>query len=316
LAVGDLTGDGIPDLVTNNGEIVISRGVGDGTFVLLASTPAAESFALAVGDFNGDGKLDVVSSEYGGAHLFLGAGDGTLSAQPVLALDYRSTRYVTADFNGDGILDIAGSGGVLLGGKGGLTRGAEFPAGVVAAGDFNGDGRMDLAILRATTVTVLLGAGDGTFTPGPTLDVAPDDCYNDLGVGDFDGDGKLDLVTVSNWQIGVLLGNGDGSFKSQALYSYIDVGFRSLAVGDFNSDGRLDLAVGGLSNGDVALFLGLGDGTFLPDARYLAEASGIYSVAASDLNRDGRLDLVASSGGSGSTVSILLNHGTACATHH
>jgi hypothetical protein len=148
------------------------------------------------------------------------------------------------------------------------------------------------------------------------LDVAPDDCYNDLGVGDFDGDGKLDLVTVSNWQIGVLLGNGDGSFKSQALYSYIDVGFRSLAVGDFNSDGRLDLAVGGLSNGDVALFLGLGDGTFLPDARYLAEASGIYSVAASDLNRDGRLDLVASSGGSGSTVSILLNHGTACATHH
>src|SRR5208282_1899917 len=119
----------------------------------------------------------------------------------------------------------------------------------VVAGDFNGDGRMDLAVAVAgpgtEMVEVLLGNGDGTFTPfGSTLSVGS---YPSAIVSvDFDGDGIPDLaVTIAfSSSLAVFLGNGDGTFRPAAASPETGNYPLSLLAADFNGDGIPDLAVG------------------------------------------------------------------------
>src|SRR6266699_918738 len=195
---------------------------------------------MAVGDFNGDGKLDLAVVNFGDWNIYvlLGNGDGTFQAA-------RSVYFasgggfpwyvVTADFNGDGKLDLAVSNygdnsfSVLLGnGDGTFQPPRTLPIGthpaLVAVGDFNGDGKPDLAVADygcpldctsspSNTVTVLLGNGNGTFLPGPSLTVGNGPAG--VAVGDFNGDGKPDLVITNHHgnTVTVLLGNGDGTFQ-------------------------------------------------------------------------------------------------------
>jgi len=137
-----------------------------------------------VGDFNGDGKLDIAAA-VGGSNLLvilLGDGDGTFTAatSPTSTLDGPGSLAV-ADFNGDGFPDIAVVNGgndtlsILLS-RGDGTFNAQsrsLPSGssawTLTTGDFNGDGKSDLAVTNAlthSTVQILLGNGDGTFTNG------------------------------------------------------------------------------------------------------------------------------------------------------
>jgi hypothetical protein len=176
------------------------------------------------------------------------------------------------------------------------------------SGDFNRDGAIDLAVVNAgnSSVSVLLGHGDGTFADPNTFTVGTNIVA--LAEGDFNGDGKLDVVTADQGTNTVLLlgGNGDGTF--QAPLSYAAGQYPStLAVGDLNGDGKPDLAVASAASNTVSVLLNDGAGGFQAPATN-AVGSSPQAVAIGDFNGDHEPDLVTANGGS-NTVSVLLNQG-------
>ena len=173
----------------------------------------------------------------------------------------------------------------------------------VAAGDFNADGRVDLAIanscadvdcLENGVVKVLLGNGDGTFSPHHAYQSALNGSSTDITAADFNGDGKLDIAVVNGGysvkgDVSILLGNGKGGFGSP-MPSKPDGVPLFVVAGDFNGDGKMDMAVTLLAD-SVAVLLGNGDGTFQRAVTYPTEVSP-QLVAVADLNADGNPDLV------------------------
>jgi hypothetical protein len=266
-----------------------------------------------VADFNGDGKLDILTSD---GTLNLGNGDGTFTTgAPVVG-----GALAVADFNGDGKPDVLQEGTgtlvVLLGNGDGtfqpaISTNSGASLAVVAAADLNGDGRADVAGVFNNTLLVYLSKGDGTFAAGVPYNLGtllPVDA--DMLFADFNGDNKIDVsvFTEGNGMPGqeiVLLGNGDGTFQSNPITSSGVVAPMSIVVGDFNGDGKLDLATaelvgsGSAQVATVVLQLGNGDGTFqTPTAVCTGPYSGFVfggeglALATADLNGDGKLDLV------------------------
>jgi VCBS repeat protein len=184
----------------------------------------------------------------------------------------------------------------------------------VAVGDVNNDGKLDVAIVHfssASTVTVLLGNGDGTFQTGVDFSTGPSP--NSVRMGDLNNDGNLDLVTTSGSSatVWVLVGNGNGTFQSARDYPTNPAPV-SVAIGDLNGDGNVDLAVGNLTLGSpavgtVTIELGDGFGTFVP-TYYPATGNGNKSVAIKDLNADGKPDIVSANYLDG-TASVLIGNG-------
>jgi len=298
-----------------------------------ASSPATGSFpmSVAVGDFNGDGKLDLAVANWdsGTVSILLGDGTGNFTLASSPAVGSYPESVAVGDFNGDGKLDLAVANGgsntvsILLGdGTGNFTLASSPAVGgypmSVAVGDFNGDGKLDLAVANelSNTVSILLGDGTGNFTLASSPAVG--DYPWSLAVGDFNGDGKLDLAVAnlgcpwpcySSGTVSILLGDGTGNFT---LVSSPAVGQTpmSVAVGDFNGDDKLDLAVANYGSGTVSILLGDGTSHFT-----LASSPGvgiqITSLAVGDFNGDGKLDLaVASPDFYAGGVTILVGDGT------
>jgi hypothetical protein len=295
--------------------------------------------AVAVGDFNGDGKLDLAVSNNcpvsgcGGnlpstVSILLGNGEGTF--QPHVDYPVGSPAGVAvADFNDDGKLDLAvanlGSVAILLGNGDGTFQaavdyGTAGGTSSVAVGDFNGDGKPDLVVTNSAdnSISVFLNSGNGTFPI--RKDYATGTFPTSVVVGDFNGDGKLDLATAEcgsssncgGGSISILLGNGDGTF--QAHVDYAVGGYPlALAVADLNGDGFLDLAVAnsnsanGTASGSVSVLFGNGNGTFQPQEVYPAGLN-TSSVVVGDFNGDGQLDFAVTNQAD-ETVGVYLNQG-------
>lgn len=290
IALGDFNGDGFPDLaaLTNGSTVTILIGNGNGDFTAMAEKPFAgiNPVAITAGDFNGDGKTDLAvlnAGEVGtdgSVSILLGNGDGTFApALRTLATGKEPNSIVVADFNGDGIPDLA----------------------VANCGAHDEGG----------SISVLLGKGDGEFTPA-SASPEVDGLSSGMIVADFNGDGIPDVAFAvtrrDSGLIRVLPGNGDGTFSAPLDIS-TGTAPSSIAVGDFNGDGNLDMAVA-IDQG-IAILLGNGDGTFATGAT-LPELG--ESVSAGDFNGDGKADLALVSG---NALTILLGNGdgTFAATH-
>ena len=314
IAVGDFNGDGIPDLAVMNASqtVTILLGKGDGTFTATATSPqtGASPSAIVIGDFNSDGIPDLAVANEGSNNvsIFLGNGDGTFTAvanQPETGTS--PIAMVAGDFNGDGILDLATANyvsdtvTVLLGNGDGTFTASPLSAQTnvaptpMAVGDFNGDGILDLAVAGGYLypggqVTILLGNGDGSFTPAAPLTMSQNSYAYPIVVGDFNQDGKLDLAIANSYgnSIDIFLGNGDGTFTATTATVTGLTGPSHLAVSDLNGDGKPDLVE--TNNSQVGILLGNGDGSF---SAVTTLSAGNYpnAIVTSDFNEDGTEDL-------------------------
>jgi hypothetical protein len=226
MAVGDFNGDGKQDLAVINANSTLSILMANpnglfGTTFLPATTIALGNGAtdVAVGDFNHDGKLDLVvtNTNDNDVEVFLGNGNGTFGPGATFGAGLAPSQIAVGDFTGDGNLDLAVNNpstnaiSVLLGnGDGTFGNPQSYTAGVYpgapAAVDLNGDGIPDLIFPNpnANTLGMLLGNGDGTFVPGPFI---PTSTYgvSNLVVGDMNGDGFPDVALHAGGGISVLL---------------------------------------------------------------------------------------------------------------
>jgi hypothetical protein len=338
----DFNGDGKQDIATLNsdGSVSVLLGNGHGTFALPviynpipAGPPVRVAQGIVVGDFNGDGRLDIaVSDQYqndippgnsSDVWVLPGNGDGTFGAA-FAAFNNQSqgttgSAFIAADLNGDGKLDLledcenSSQTGlcVLTGnGDGTFTLGASVlsptpSVGAIAAtiGDFNGDGKLDVALSYGISgnsiLAVALGNGDGTFGTLSTVDSIPNATGTNVAAADFDGDGKQDLAFYAT--ICVSPNPCSGTLQT---YSGIGDGTFQSALPSLSAPANGAAILVGDFNGDGILdvaiqdivLLGRGDGTFAANARPLPQ----NVTVASDFNGDGNLDFASPATGVGS----------------
>lgn len=333
VVVGDVDGDGIPDMVTANSKskfLSILLGAGDGTFglptnILSGGTTPTD---LALADMDGDADLDIVVTNAGTKTVGVLLNAAGVFGAPLLTpkLKQSPTALAVGDVNGDLVPDVvvthtnAASVSVFLTGAGGvlgtqalIKTGGKGTTDVVL-GDFSGDGLLDIAAanLSSGNVSFLLNAGAGVFSVAPQL-FKTGTRPSALAAADFNNDGRLDLAvshSVSRF-VGILIGNGApvATFKPVLQVNTAKEHLpRSIAAGDFNGDGKIDLAMGPTVGGKMRVVLGVGNGDFSQPYEFDLGNKAVRLVAnvtLADVNLDGLLDIV-SANVSSNDISVLL----------
>ena len=296
----------------------VSFGAGYGSAV------GGNAMSIAVGDVNGDGRLDMLAGAgENGVHVRINDGAGGFSVAANVPIGMPRSLEL-ADMDGDGKLDIlvgasSGLNVVIARGNGDgtfrtpIVKNVGVSAQDIAAADFNGDGKLDAVVASPGGAVVLLNDGSANILGAPTYHSPPPvPDSSSVTVGDFNGDGKPDFATAAYLgnRFDVYLNNGSGAFgtPTQNPNPFPNHSSHSGAIttGDFNNDGKLDLVVGYVFTGDGGIALGNGDGTF-QTATVVTGAEG--AIAPADFDADGNLDLAVTHFGS-NRVAILLGDGT------
>jgi len=334
MATADLNGDGILDLVLNDGNttgVSVLLGNRDGSFQNFALFGCGCQFPLdvVVADFNNDGKNDVAVTSPNGVSILLGDGTGNLGSPLVLSAGISPERLVAVDLNGDHKMDFAvtnlGSNtvSIFLGhGDGTFAAANDITVGMgpagIAAGDFNGDGKLDLAVANSgtllgqnrgpnpNTLAILLGDGKGGVTS--TTFIPVEKTPQQVLVQDINKDKKLDVLvsTFAKGDISELLGKGDGTFQSARIF-HVGTRADALRLADFNGDGKDDLLVTNGSLSTVSILFGDSTGNFRPLTN-VGSGRTPTALAAGDFNHDGKTDYITANFDS-NTVSVVLGKG-------
>lgn len=320
----DLDGDQDPDLVVSNEyafSVSVLHNLGGGLF----EAPIRDTYqvggtprAVTTADVNGDGHLDIVSTDANTntVSVLRNLGDDTFADDVAYPVGNNPYAVLAGDFDLDGAIDLVtannsnGSLSVLRNlGDGTFATHVTYTVGTgprsVTAADFDGDGSLDLAAanLNSSSVSVLLNAGDGTFLAQTTY--AAGGVPTLIRAIDYDHDGAIDLVTANTFgNMSVLRNLGDGTF-ADAQVSTLESNF--LATADVDGDGSNDLITPNYYGDSVGVSLNLGNGTFADSIAYVVEGGPAASTTA-DLNGDGAVDIIAVSQAIG-TCTILWNLG-------
>jgi hypothetical protein len=334
VAVADVNGDGRPDLVTANfdnstASVLFGQGAGVFSLARTFSTGAGSGpHNVVLADVNGDGRPDVITSNYNNTvGVSMGQAGGTFATPAIYSVGgLRPAGLAVADLNGDGWLDIVTANqisdavGVLFGQAGGRFSAAiAYPTGTgsmpvdVAVADLNRDGRPDIVTVNVNTNTasVLRGQAGGGFAAPSTYPVGAG--LAGLAVADMDGDGWPDIVTSSQGgdAVGILLSQAGSTFASPATTSTGTYsGPVDVVVRDVNGDAKPDIVTANIDGRTAGVLLGQVGGGFLTASAFPAgTTSRPQGVAVADVDGDGRPDIITANSGS-STVGVLLNTGT------
>jgi FG-GAP-like repeat len=328
VAIGDVNGDGKPDIVVANfclnsstcpgeGTVGVLLGNGDGTFQTAVTYDSGGLGAggVAIADVNGDGKPDLL--------VINGSCNSTTTCSSI-------------QFETDGAVGV-----LLNNGNGTFQTAVAYDSGgivatSIAVGDLNGDGKPDLVVAQCSgvftsyclgfsEVGVMLGNGDGTFQAAVNYGEDPNSIGPDaVALADLNGDGDLDILVTNratgdkaqnDGSLGVLLGDGDGTFKTAATYDAGNGFAYGLTIADLTGNGKLDAVVAetqnsvtGFGSHSVVVFPGNGDGTFESPVLYPAPATA-FSVVAAALVGSGLPDLVVGTAAfpNSNSVGVLIN---------
>ncbi|HWP81242.1 MAG TPA: FG-GAP-like repeat-containing protein [Bacteroidota bacterium] len=331
VAVGDIDGDGKPDVVVANfgsNTVSVFRNTTASGSLTFASkvdlTVGSGPYDVALGDIDGDGKLDIVTGNYSAGTISVLRNQspvGGISFAPKVDSLAGSEPYsvAIADFNRDGKLDIVAANYSTLTvsvlrnqsspGSISLQSRVPFASGnglyPVAVGDIDGDGAADIVVTNQSdnNVSVLRNTSTpSTISFAARVNFVTGTTPGGIGIGDLDADGKLDLVIANRNSNTISLLRNTSSIGAPSFAPKADSTTgsypASVALGDINGDGKLDVVVTNASSYTLSVFRNTSSGSISLSSR-VDFATGIYpwGVIVADLTEDGKPDIgVASSG--------------------